>query len=48
MEKTLWAMNNNVNDEERIGRSCVIIDDLMQKVDEKVKENKRFTTSSLS
>uniref|UniRef100_A0A1B6GKI0 Mos1 transposase HTH domain-containing protein n=1 Tax=Cuerna arida TaxID=1464854 RepID=A0A1B6GKI0_9HEMI len=38
----------NVHDEERSGRPSVITDDLIQKVDCKVKENRRFTISSLA
>ena len=38
----------NVHDEERSGRPSVITDDVVQKVDEKVTENRRFTISSLS
>lgn len=38
----------NVHDEERHGRPSVITEDLVQKVDEKVRENRRFTISSLS
>ncbi|GFV93808.1 HTH_48 domain-containing protein [Trichonephila clavipes] len=36
----------NIHDEERSGRSSVISDELIQKVDCKVKENRRFTISS--
>lgn len=38
----------NVHDEERSGRASVITEDLVQKVDERVKEDRRFTISSLS
>ncbi|GBM48333.1 hypothetical protein AVEN_106532-1 [Araneus ventricosus] len=38
----------NVHDEERSGRPSVIIKDLVQKVDGKFLENRRFTISSLS
>ncbi|XP_073976274.1 protein GVQW3-like [Rhodnius prolixus] len=38
----------NVHDVERIGRPSVITEDLVQKVNEKVKKNKCFTISSLS
>ena len=37
-----------VHDEERSWRPSVISDDLLLKVDEKVKMNRRFTISSLS
>ncbi|GFT18054.1 HTH_48 domain-containing protein [Trichonephila clavipes] len=36
----------NIHDEERSGRPSVITDELIQKVDCKVKENRRFTISS--
>jgi len=38
----------NIYDEERSGRHSVISDDLIQKMDSKVEENRRFTISSLS
>ena len=38
----------NVHDEERSGRLSVISDDLLQKVNEKVKMNRHFMISSLS
>ncbi|GFU79334.1 HTH_48 domain-containing protein [Trichonephila clavipes] len=38
----------NIHDEERIGRPSVITDELIQKVDCKVKENRRFVISSLA
>jgi hypothetical protein len=38
----------NVLDKERSGRPSVISDDLLQKVDEKVKMNRHFMISSLS
>ena len=38
---------NNVHDK-RSGQPSVISDDLLQKVDEKVKMNRHFTISSLS
>ena len=38
----------NVHDEERSGRTSVISDDLLQKVDEKVKMNRSFVIFSLS
>ncbi|GBL96467.1 hypothetical protein AVEN_229921-1 [Araneus ventricosus] len=38
----------NVNEEERSGRPSVITEDLVQKVDGKVREIRRFTISSLS
>ncbi|RZF32901.1 hypothetical protein LSTR_LSTR004292 [Laodelphax striatellus] len=37
----------NVHDEERSGRPSVVNEDLVQKVDEKVRDNRRFTISSL-
>ncbi|GFX77838.1 HTH_48 domain-containing protein [Trichonephila clavipes] len=37
-----------MHDEERSGRPSVITDELIQKVDCKVKENRRFTISSLA
>ena len=37
----------NIHDEERSGRPSVNTDDLIQKVDCKVRENRRFTISSL-
>lgn len=39
---------NNVHNEKRTGHSSVISDDLMQKIAEKLKENRRFRISSLS
>ncbi|GFY00653.1 HTH_48 domain-containing protein [Trichonephila clavipes] len=39
---------SNIHDEERSGRPSVITDELIQKVDCKVKENRRFTISSLA
>ncbi|GBN09383.1 hypothetical protein AVEN_29468-1 [Araneus ventricosus] len=39
--------HTNVHDEERSGRPSVITEDLAQRVDEKVRENRRFTISSL-
>ncbi|GFX77961.1 HTH_48 domain-containing protein [Trichonephila clavipes] len=38
----------NIHDEERSGRPSVITDELIQKVDCEVKENRRFTISSLA
>ncbi|GFW71246.1 HTH_48 domain-containing protein [Trichonephila clavipes] len=38
----------NIHDEERRGRPSVITDELIQKVDCKVKENRRFMISSLA
>ncbi|GFX54399.1 histone-lysine N-methyltransferase SETMAR [Trichonephila clavipes] len=38
----------NIHDEEGSGRPSVITDELIQKVDCKVKENRRFTISSLA
>ena len=38
----------NVHDEERSGQPSMIRDDLLQKVNEKVKMNRSFTISSLS
>ncbi|GFU89680.1 histone-lysine N-methyltransferase SETMAR [Trichonephila clavipes] len=38
----------NIHDEERSGRPSVITDEQIQKVDCKVKENRRFTISSLA
>ncbi|GBN72461.1 hypothetical protein AVEN_82501-1 [Araneus ventricosus] len=38
----------NVHDKERSGRFSLITEDLVQIVDEKVRENRRFTISSLS
>jgi len=38
----------NIHDEEQSGRPSVVTDDLIKKVDSKVKENRRFTISSLS
>ncbi|GFU31694.1 HTH_48 domain-containing protein [Trichonephila clavipes] len=38
----------NIHDEERSGRPSAITDELIQKVDCKVKENRRFTISSLA
>ncbi|GFT49575.1 HTH_48 domain-containing protein [Trichonephila clavipes] len=38
----------NIHDEERSGRPSVITDELIQKVDCKVKEKRRFTSSSLA
>ncbi|GFT87462.1 hypothetical protein TNCV_641711 [Trichonephila clavipes] len=38
----------NVHDEERSGRPSVITDDLMQAVEAKIHENRRFTITTLS
>lgn len=38
----------NVHDEARSGRPSVVNDDLVRKVDEKIKENRRFTITMLS
>ncbi|GFY19679.1 HTH_48 domain-containing protein [Trichonephila clavipes] len=38
----------NVHDEERSGRLSVITDDLMQAVETKIRENRRFTITTLS
>lgn len=38
----------NVHDESRSGRPSVVNDDLVRKVDEKIKENRRFTITMLS
>lgn len=38
----------NIHDEERSGRPSVVSNDLVKKVDEKVRENRRFTISELS
>lgn len=38
----------NVHNEERSGRPSLISDELLQKINEKVKENRRFMISSLS
>ncbi|GBO24059.1 hypothetical protein AVEN_265749-1 [Araneus ventricosus] len=40
--------STNVHDEERSERPSVITEDMVQKVDAKVRENRRFTISSLS
>ncbi|GBM37056.1 hypothetical protein AVEN_228075-1 [Araneus ventricosus] len=40
--------HTNVHDEERSGRPSVITEDLVQKVDRKVRKNKRFTILSFS
>ena len=48
VRKWVRAFKKNVHDEERSGRPSEISDDLLQKVDEKVKMNQRFTISSLS
>lgn len=57
MVKTLWVQKcdrafkngrENIHDVEWSGWPSVINDDLIQKVDSKVKENRRFTISSLS
>ncbi|XP_023215930.1 histone-lysine N-methyltransferase SETMAR-like [Centruroides sculpturatus] len=51
VRKWVRAFSNgrtNIHDEERSGRPSVIIDDLIEKVDCRVKENRRFTISSLS
>ncbi|GFX64606.1 uncharacterized protein TNCV_1671421 [Trichonephila clavipes] len=38
----------NVYDEERSGRPSVITDDLMQPVETKIRENRKFTMTTLS
>jgi hypothetical protein len=38
----------NVHDEERSGRPCVVSDDLIQSVDQKICERRRLTISELS
>lgn len=38
----------NVHDEERSGRPSIVTDDLLAKVDEKIRENRRFTITELS
>ncbi|GBM78313.1 hypothetical protein AVEN_139728-1 [Araneus ventricosus] len=38
----------NANDEERSGRPSVVTEDSVQKVDGKIRENRRFTISSFS
>ena len=38
----------NVHDEERSGRPSIVTDDLLAKVDEKIRENHRFTITELS
>jgi hypothetical protein len=38
----------NVHDEEQSGRPSVVSDDLVQSVDQKVSERRRFTISELS
>ena len=38
----------NVHDEERSGRPSIVTDDLLAKVDEKIRENRRFTITRLS
>ncbi|GFU10435.1 mariner Mos1 transposase [Trichonephila clavipes] len=38
----------NVHDEERSGRTSVLIDDLMPAVETKIRENRRFTITTLS
>jgi len=38
----------NVHDEEKSGRPSIVTDDLVAKVDEKIRENRRFTITELS
>jgi len=38
----------NVHDETRSGRPSLVIDDLVRKVNERVRDDKRFTISDLS
>jgi transposase len=38
----------NVHDDERSGRPSVVNDDLVQSVNKKIRENRRFTISELS
>lgn len=38
----------NVHDEKRSGRPSVITDDLVEKIDGKIRENRRFTITELS
>jgi hypothetical protein len=38
----------NVHDEERAGQPTVVTQELVQMIDEKVRENHRFTISELS
>ncbi|GFV74790.1 histone-lysine N-methyltransferase SETMAR [Trichonephila clavipes] len=46
--RALKDFRTKIHDEERSGRPSVITDELIQKVDCKVKENRRFTISSLA
>jgi len=39
---------DNVHDEERIGRPSLVNDDLVHKVNERVRDERRFTISDLS
>ena len=38
----------NVHDEARIGRTALVNDDLVRKVNERVRDDRRFTISDLS
>jgi len=49
--KWVWMFNDgrqNVHDEARSGRSSMVNDDLVRKVSESVRDNRRFTISDLS
>ncbi|GFW71324.1 HTH_48 domain-containing protein [Trichonephila clavipes] len=51
VRKWVWKFKEgqtNVHDEEQSGRSSVITDDLIQKVETKICENRRFTITTLS
>ena len=51
VRKWVWMFNEgrkNVHDEARCGRPSLVHDDLMRKVNERVRDDRRFTISDLS
>jgi len=46
--RMLTEGRENVHDEVRIGRPSLVNDDLMRKVNERVRDDRRFTISDLS
>ena len=43
-----WRARENVHDEARSGRTSLVNDDLVRKVNERVRDNRPFTISDLS
>jgi len=51
VRKWVWMFNEgreNVHDESRSGRPSLVNDDLVHKVNERVRDDRRFTVSDLS